>query len=216
MFGLLTFLSSCTQDDTNPKVELFFGQEFIQLKTGNEAIFQVDSTIYDEFSGRIKIVSFQQKEVITTEEKDAANRSTYLVEIHKRTNDTLPWRLDRITRRTLTSHRFEVLDNNILTVPLIFPIKNGEKWNVNILNARNEQEYEYSALNESINIRSVTYDSTVTILQGSEENLVERILEEEVYAKGIGLVQRTHNNLETELNGDIRSGFEVKITLLSP
>ena len=77
------------------------------------------------------------------------------------------------------------------------------------------KDYEYTAVNEPLSNGNLHYDSTVSILQYEEENLIEQILEIETHATGVGLIFRQHKDLETEFNGDIRSGFESEMRLIS-
>jgi fibronectin type 3 domain-containing protein len=115
----------------------------------------------------------------------------------------------------MTDYRYEVLDNNLITVPLVFPVTSGKRWNTNVLNTNAVKDYEYTTVNESFFNGDLQYDSTVSILQFEEENLIEQIFERETHAKGVGLIFREHKDLETEFNGDIRSGFESEMRLIS-
>ena len=148
-------------------------------------------------------------------EIDGGNRETFIVEIYTRAADTLPWRINRITKRTLTDYRLEVLDNNLVTVPLVFPIALRKRFNSNVLNTRAEKDYVYTSVNEPFSNGNLQYDSTISILQFEEENLIEQILEVETHATGVGLILRQHKDVETEFNGDIRSGFESEMRLIS-
>mgnify|MGYP000319837453 FL=1 len=148
-------------------------------------------------------------------EIDGGNRETFIVEIYTRAADTLPWRINRITKRTLTDYRLEVLDNNLVTVPLVFPIALRKRFNSNVLNTRAEKDYVYTSVSEPFSNGNLQYDSTISILQFEEENLIEQILEVETHATGVGLILRQHKDVETEFNGDIRSGFESEMRLIS-
>ena len=148
-------------------------------------------------------------------EIDGGNLETFIVEIYTRAADTLPWRINRITKRTLTDYRLEVLDNNLVTVPLVFPIALRKRFNSNVLNTRAEKDYVYTSVSEPFSNGNLQYDSTISILQFEEENLIEQILEVETHATGVGLILRQHKDVETEFNGDIRSGFESEMRLIS-
>ena len=49
----------------------------------------------------------------------------------------------------MTDYRYEVLDNNLITVPLVFPVTSGKRWNTNVLNTNAVKDYEYTTVNES-------------------------------------------------------------------
>ncbi len=127
----------------------------------------------------------------------------------------MPWQLNRITKRTLTDYRCELLDNNLVTVPLVFPIALRKRFNTNILNTKAVKYYKYTIVNEPFSNGNLLYDSTVRVLQFEEENLIEQILELETHASSVGLILRQHKDVETEFNSDIRSGFESEMRLIS-
>ena len=64
IFAVAVFLSSCNQDDGDSVILPFIGKEYVSLRVGQEAIYQIDSTIYDEFYGTTNRLSLQQKEVV--------------------------------------------------------------------------------------------------------------------------------------------------------
>tara|TARA_B110000046_G_C13022475_1_gene411969 strand:- start:1882 stop:2124 length:243 start_codon:yes stop_codon:yes gene_type:complete len=74
IFVSILFLSAFSQDDEDSTVLPFIGKEYVSLRVGQDAIYQIDSTIYDEFSGTINTLSLQQREYIASAERDAANR----------------------------------------------------------------------------------------------------------------------------------------------
>ena len=215
LFTLAFLIFSCREDDADSPETRILGKEYVSLKIGQETVFQIDSTIYDEFTGRVKLISLQQRLVVASSENDQANREAFIVEIYNRSDDTLPWLLNRVTRRTLIEFRYEILDNNVIKVPLVFPVELGKIWNSNVLNSFSEKQFEFTKVNDTHSNGTLQYDSTITVLQAEDFNLIEQRLEREVHAIGIGLVFREHKEIETELNGDIRSGFEVTKRLIS-
>jgi len=214
-FSLILFLSACNEDEKDIVILPLVGKQYVSLKVGQEVIYQIDSTLYNEFSGGVDTVSLQQRELIIRTELDAENRETFIVEIYTRADDTLAWQLNRVTKRTVTEYRYEVLDNNVITVPLVFPIVVDKAWNTNVLNASTAKEYKYKTVNEAFSNGSLQYASTVSVLQFDEENLIEKIFEKETFAVDVGLIFREHKEIETELNGNIRSGFESEMRLIS-
>ena len=100
-------------------------------------------------------------------------------------------------------------------MPLVFPIIIGKRWNTNVLNTNSDKDYEYTAVNEPFSNGDLQYDSTISVLQFEEENLIQQILEREIHASGVGLIYREHKDLETNFSGDIRSGFYSEMRLIS-
>ena len=112
-FATVSFLFACGEDDGESNIQPFTGKEYLALSVGQESVFQIDSSIYNEFTGRVNFITLFQKESIVRIEKDGAGRDNYIVEISLRVADSLPWRLNRVTKRIATEFRYEVLDNNV-------------------------------------------------------------------------------------------------------
>ena len=198
------FFFACGTDDDEGLVETqFIGTNYFQLTTGQVSIFDVDTIRYNDFNGNVDTLRFQKREVVKEQLQDSSGRSSFLVEVSERTADTLAWRVTKVIRKTATAANIERLEDNLLQVLLIFPIRNDKKWNRNILNANDELEVEYDAVNQPFE----NYDSTLTILIREETNLIEQIETTEKYANGFGLILRKDKDLQTELNGTIRAGY---------
>lgn len=214
LFLFLALLTvACREDDTAP-VQEFTGLQYLPLTVGQESIYQVDSVLYNEFTGRVDTIRLQLREKVAYSIIDAEQRTAFTIGIYQRANDTLAWRLIREIRKTRTEKRYELLDNNQTTVPLIFPISLGKEWDVNSLNTSNAVEYSYQSVNESLQINEVKYDSTLTVLQLDEENLIERRFAEEKYAIGFGLILRKDINVRTDFNNKIISGYDATVKLI--
>ena len=102
----------------------------------------------------------------------------------------------------------------MVKISLVFPIGLNRRWNANALNIEEEQSYRYTKTHESLTLGALGFDSTITVSQRNEENLIERISTEEKYATQVGLIYRKDIDLRTLLNGEISSGYEATITLI--
>jgi len=117
----------------------------------------------------------------------------------------------------LDGGRGEVVEENQRLIKLIFAVKDGEEWNVNAFNDSPEKTVFYSKVNEPLTINSFSFEETVKVNYDDFFSLVDYRKKYEVYAKGIGLVERsfkdfTIQNFDTT---DIRKGTEVYYQLLN-
>ncbi len=203
----------CKDDDTAPIAELV-GEEYLPLSSGQESIYQIDSIKYNEFTGRVDTIRLQLRELVKDAILDAEQRRAFEVEIYQRANDTLDWRLIRVVRKTKLESRYELLDNNQKMVPLIFPAQKEKAWDVNSLNATAALEYVYTSVNEEYFLNGIRYDSTLTVAQIDEENLIERTFASEKYAMGFGMIYRKHIDIRTDFDNNILSGYEATVELI--
>ena len=75
------------------------------------------------------------------------------------------------------------------------PIKSSTIWNANVFNNFVESTYSYDRINLSFDVNTLSFDSTVTVTQSEERNLVSFEKKLEVYAKGIGMVYKYYKDL---------------------
>lgn len=214
LFALL--FSACSEDDEGTNMQLSTGQEYYPIYIGQESVFQIDSIQYDDFTGRVDTLRHQRRELVEEQLTDGENRLAYNVGVYTRANDTSNWRKVKVIRRTLTDRRLEVLEENVVRIDLVFPVADGVEWNPNALNANNEEEYVYANVNMPFQLNGSNYDSTITVQQEDRENLIERMFAEEKYARGMGLIYRRSIDVRTDfMSGEIESGFDVRIRLIS-
>lgn len=212
--SIFLFIACSSDDEVKLESLKFQGFEYAPLKVGQESIFDIDSIIYNEFTGRVDTLRIQERELIKEQIVDASGRPAFLAELYRRNSDTLNWSLIRVLRKTKTNQRLEILDNNQLRVDLVFPIINSRDWNKNSLNSESPTKVSFEKVNEPFMVGIENYDSTATVFIREEENLIEQIFTNEVYGIGKGLIYRRDKNLETELNGKVRSGYDVTIQLI--
>ncbi len=210
----ITILFSCSDDGDTILSKSSLGFEYIPLKLGSEMIYQFDSIAYDEFTGGIDTVQFFVKETIEEEFIDIENNPSFLVGVYQRNSDTNQWVKKYNISKKLVGRKFEILENNQIRIPLVFPLGENVIWDPNALNANPEEVYSYKEIHKRSTVNGTTYDSVLVVDQKDELNLIERYLEEEKYAAQIGLIQKRKLALQTELNGTIRNGYDVRINLI--
>jgi len=210
-----SFLFACSSDDDfdfSPESSL--GSAYFPLKLGQEKIFRVDSVIYDDFSGSVDTNTFFRKEVLVDTFKSGSGEQVFIKRISFRASDSLPWILQKDLSLKKASRGVERQEDNILRLILTFPIAENISWDANVLNTLEETNYRYEMLFQPFDLNGVQFDSTVAVLQRDEENLIERFFTQEIYAPGRGLIYRKDVELDLELSGEIRKGFETSIRLL--
>lgn len=210
----LITLFACKDDDDIGEAAIDFGYTYAPLNIGQTSTFQVDSILYNDFSNSIDTFSFQLKEEIVSSFITNAGEKAFRIELSQRLNDTLPWQLLRVVSSSKGKIRYEKTANNESTVLLVFPIGLGKEWDGNLLNTKPEKTFEYSSINQAETINGQSYSEVLTVLQEDEFNLIQQFFTEEKYAKGVGLVYRKDKQFETELNGNIRRGYDATTKLI--
>jgi hypothetical protein len=82
-------------------------------------------------------------------------------------------------------------ENIVPFVKLSFPLQKNLVWNGNAFNDRGDAKYKVTAWNQPYESGTATYERTLTVEQSNEANeCVKKNVQYEVYAAGIGLVQK--------------------------
>lgn len=209
----LLFIVACQKEETE-KAEIFYGHAYAPLKVGQQKIFRIDSIIFNEFSGQKDTLMFFQKATIVDSYQSEDKQRIFRLKIEERFSDSLPWHEKRMDKLFRNDIRYEQTTENVAKIALIFPIAANISWNANALNSDNELQYTYQNVNQSFSFNGKNYDSTLTVLQKQEDNLIEKQLTEEKYASNVGLFFRKDINLRTTFSGDTLSGYICQWTLL--
>ncbi len=235
---VLLGLSSCNK--YSPESDLDFGENYFPLELNKYWVYDVDSIIYDNV-GNITVidtVSFKLKETITDTLFDNQNRQVYLVERSELRNASVGWEVKDIWVAQLTNNQAQRVEENLRFIKLIFPVSlETTPWNGNsfidpntIVTVAGESVvifknwlYEYSEVDEYRELGSLAFDSTLTVVQASEENLIELRYSAETYAKGVGLIYKEMKILDTQCISNCagedweekaEKGFIVKQTII--
>ena len=71
-----------------------------------------------------------------------------------------------------------------------FPVAKNKTWNGNAFNILGEWLYKYTEFDKAKTIGGIAFDSTLTVIQIDDENLIEKKYYREMYAKRVGLIYK--------------------------
>ncbi|MFL5730483.1 MAG: hypothetical protein ACJ75J_13430 [Cytophagaceae bacterium] len=81
-------------------------------------------------------------------------------------------------------------ENNRNYIKLIFPVEENKTWNGNALNIYASDDYTMVNVGKSYTSNGHYFPTTVKVVQNDEASLVDEDKRYEVYAKGIGLIEK--------------------------
>lgn len=193
-------LAAC-QEKTAQPADL--GYTYVPVAVGSWYLYEVDSIDHNAFTGEIDTFRFQMREVYESELRSEEGRTTYRVERYKRNAAGEAWALTDVYSASLTNQGFERFEENQTFLRLTFPVKLGKRWDGHAYNNLGEQEYEYEAVDAATVIGGQSFDSTLTVVQENNINLIEIRVREEQYARNVGLVRRHITSLDLQESGGI-------------
>lgn len=210
----VVFLFSCKKD-SDDYVAPDIGHNYAGLTLGKYVVYDVDSFYYDDFTGTIDTSIFKIKEIVAEAYTDLEGEEAFKIHRYIKENDTTAWVLKDVWNAKLTQTNFQKAEENVRFVKLIFPVREGNIWNGNVMNNLSEQDYTYETVDESDVIGGIALNSVLTVNQLENLNLIEQQLFKEKYAKNIGMVYRKNMDLVRDnLNAPYR-GIDVTYTLSS-
>ncbi|HRH61843.1 MAG TPA: hypothetical protein PLI68_00820 [Bacteroidia bacterium] len=183
-------VTACKKDKAVEAVDI--GYNYFPVEVGRYVVYQVDSISYNDFFTPVKIdtAHFQLKEVIESVFTDNEGRESERIERYVRYADTLPWSLRDVWYQTRSTTKDEKVEENVRFIRLTFPTRNNQKWNGNALNTIGTYSYEYKSVDTKKTVNGNVFDSTLTVNQILDSNLIEKKYQVEIYAKNVGMIYK--------------------------
>ncbi len=200
LFLLSIFIYTGCTDETED-IHLEYGYEYFPMDSGHWVIYQVDSILYSTFlSGGVDTVQLQIKEVFAQPFIDNEGREAITIERYARYSDTIAWDkiIPTVWYAAKDSTKAERKEGELRFMNMVFPVLEGAKWNGNSYINTNQEatsvfanwQYQYELVNTPLTINGQSFDNTATVLQNDYEDLVNKIYSREVYAEGVGMIEK--------------------------
>lgn len=194
LFTILLFsglLISCKKDVIEQPINMHY--DYFPIEANAWTIYDVDSTVWNNFNKKIEHYTYQIKEKIDTSFIDDGGTKSWRLERYKRITSTSNWQLIDIWHVRLTPTTAEKVEENNRIIKLAFPITTSTKWNANTYNMLDAESYKYQDIHQPFTTSNLIADSSVTVIQKpNTSNLVNSSNAYEIYAKNIGMVKKEY------------------------
>lgn len=178
------------------------GYDYAPTTLGKYVVYDVDSTVYDDFNMDTTYYKYRIKEKLEETFIDNQGREAIkLVRYIKKYNDTvsydnIPWTIKDVWNYTKTNTTLEVVEEDIRFTKLIFPVNDDAIWNGNAHNTIGEWDYTYDYIDKTEIINGTKFDNVLLVIQRKDKNnVLHREYFIEKYAKTVGLVYREIKDL---------------------
>lgn len=232
---------SCKEEFEDLQVESSIDYSIV-LQPGKYITYRLDSLVFTQQGRSEETHSYQEKHLVDSKITDNLNRPSFRV--YKSIRDlagTQPWRQSGSYFITPLEHSIEVIEDNLRTIKLISPIKEGTTWKgarffgtepyaslYNFSNDDNIADWDYTieSAKETIVLNSKTINDVVSLTAINESlnvpitdtrSYASKTLLQEKFAKGIGLIFQEYILWEYQpnLNGTpYKTGFGVKRSMI--
>lgn len=219
--------ASCEKTE---EITLDFKYEYYPTQMGHYVIYDVDSIIFDDFTGTSDTFHYQKKYVMDSTFDDGAGRTAHKLIRYHRADSLHAWVLSDVWSAVVNNTSLEVIEENQRFVKLLFPPREDATWKGNkYIDSLDTNwwfwkpsgwEYTNAAVDAPETLGGMQFDSTVTVLQQSDSTLIEKVIALEKYAKNVGMIYKQFSVMEK--NGELtrpwsnpESGFILTMTINS-
>lgn len=170
------------------------GGNFFYPNIGQSVVYDVEDTQY-ELTGKFTIKTYQLKESIALTFKDLEGKEALRIERYRRENDSQKWTIDSVFTAKKEIDKALKTENNVTYIKILFPIKEGLKWNGNAYNSLGNDVYELKKISQLFQTNGQKFENTFSVIQQNDSTLVDLKRRIEVYAENIGMIYQEKTNV---------------------
>jgi hypothetical protein len=206
-FSLILVMAGCRKD---PDFDLInFGYEYFPNLTGSFIEYRVQ---HITFGITTDTTEYFMREFVSETFIDNVGTPANIVERAVRSSVDEPYTTQLVfTQKRTPTNAQRVIDNQRV-IHMVFPLQTGQSWDGNGHNVMEPWMFSTGPIGVAHSVGPLTFDETVRINQRENVNLVEQQIAWEVYAKGIGLVERYYKNVAFQNFELVGEEFHWRIT----
>ncbi len=236
LLTLVIFFAACKKE--SEQLQTIQIADYAPLAVGKYVTYSLDSLVYINF-GATEAHKFYEVKYLTADSlTDILGRKAFRIVRYIRTLPNGTFTPDNTFLAVNTGTNLEFTENNLRFLKLTQPIKDDKTWKGNSaidvtsigtdLQYLADWDYFYSDVEQSKKIGTFSLANTVTVNeidesvnlpvipagQPNQTNIASRDFAKEIYAKGIGLVQRDFIHFEYQLAFPGYIGYGVKLVMV--
>jgi hypothetical protein len=205
---IVLFASTGCDKTVTESVETGELSDWLPLQPGRSVTYRLDSTVYLSLNTVKTVRSYVVRDAVESAFTDNMGRMAYrIVRRIRDAKDTTLWIPNAVFTATPTDHSVEWVENNLRFIRLRLPLRDGFAWKGNsyintatepALQFLDDWSYTIDSVGKAKTVEGTNFSETLTVNQrnevvnnpGDKTRYFSVTRSREVYAKGIGLVQR--------------------------
>ena len=201
LFSLVLFIAC--EPEFIPATSNELEMDFMPIDSITTWEYRMDSIIFDDEGMTVDTFISYRQEQITGQFMDAEGKVTYRLVVSKKQDWNDEYKETDLWTAQLNEAGFQRKEENLNFIKLLFPIVLGDTWEGNQFPADTEVfiagesiqmysnwQYEYDSRMDTFTVRDQVFNDVVKVFQANNTNEIERRYSVEYYAKGVGLIQR--------------------------
>lgn len=191
---LIGTMVSCKKPNTYKETEK--GYAYFGMEQGRFVEYHVQYMNHDSLLNKHDTLEFYYKTIIGDEYIDNEGRKGY--EFLRYKKDSLNGNYTFLSKWAifLADNKAQLVEENQRKVKLVFPIQKNQLWDANMYNSLGQQETHYETIHAPLSYSNLHFDSTTTVEYKHLKTLIEDQLDQEIYAKGVGMIYKVSRELQ--------------------
>jgi len=194
LFLFILFGCKDSNDAVQPKNT---GENIVSFEKGEYVVYAI-TKINFLVSGKKDTNQFYIKEQVSDTLNLGNENVTKLIRYKKDKITDKTWAIDSVWYMYKSKNQLVKVENNVKFVKLIYPVQSNQKWNGNVLNNLDAQNYQtrnfgskYLISNE---IKDTVFTNSLTVIQNDSLpiNLLNRNYSVEIFADNMGLIYKEY------------------------
>ena len=184
------------------------GTSYYPLEMGKSITYSVTEYSHDAFLEKTDTTYFWQKEILEDSFNDISGSLVYKMGISISKDSGKNWIFNSFAIVEKDNNSGIRTENNTRKTILAFPFRELKTWDVNALNVQDTKLARVKNIEKSVTtILGKQFAKSVLIDLGNQVDPILTNIENEVYAEGVGLIERKYSYIETQ-PGKYKSGIE--------
>lgn len=184
---MLTFSwSACDRNEENPESEY----EYFPLKLNSRYVYQLNETRYSAGNKEPKTTQWFEKDEVIREDVSLDGFPVFVFSRSRRNSTIDSWQ--KVKEYTVTRYpeKYLLTIDDVTTMPMVFPIRNTESWDINKYNTKGWEDCYYAYIGREDTVGELSFGKTLKV-QGrysTDDDVVSYNNGYSKYAAGVGLV----------------------------
>jgi hypothetical protein len=191
------FVWACSEDSTTSLVN----QNYFPLVKGNFWIYDVEEIQYNQGNSVERL--YQLKLEVVDSFPNVLSGFTYIIHQFERPNESMPWEFLKSGSVQLSAAELVFSEGNTPIIHLAFPAKKGRKWDANVYNTFEEDEYAITDSGITYHVSGgLSFNGSVVVEQEDLLTVIDQDQRKEVYSYRVGLIYKEYIVIEFDQFGN--------------
>jgi hypothetical protein len=192
-FLIVIMVFACDRNEFTPADT---GLDYMPIQVGDFRIYDVNEIVYSQVA-EPETLHYELRTEVVDSFPSMSGVINYVVNRFQRSEGSSNWNVLETWSMRKNDLELVVTEGNKSFVKLIFPPRAGNEWDGNEFNNDEEDIYAITEVDITKQIGELTFEKTLTVAQESnDDRIVYYDFREERYARGVGLISRTIEQME--------------------